>query len=44
MLGAPLPRRSPAGSGVINEDMASLDELLSQVVDGGDEDESEDDE
>ena len=44
MLGAPAAEKKESGSGVINEDMASLDELLNQLVDGGDEDESEDDE
>ena len=44
MLGAPAAEKKESGSGVINEDMASLDELLNQLVDGGDENESEDDE
>ena len=44
MLGAPAAEKKESGSGVINEDMASLDELLNQLVDGGDEDESEGDE
>ena len=44
MLGAPAAEKKESGSGVSNEDMASLDELLNQLVDGGDEDESEGDE
>ena len=33
MIGAPAEEKKESGSGVINEDMASLDELLNQLVD-----------
>ena len=37
MLGAPAEPKKDASGAIINEDMASLDELLNQLVDGGDE-------
>ena len=36
MIGAPAESSQKSGSGVINEDMASLDELLNQLVDTDD--------
>ena len=42
MLGAPAAEKKESGSGVINEDMASLDELLNQLVDTDDAEEAKD--
>ena len=42
LLGAPAEDKSKASGGIINEDMASIDELLNQLVDQDDGDSPED--
>ena len=42
LLGAPIDDKKAPANGAINEDMASLDELLNQLVDTDDAEEAKD--